>query len=100
LETLAAIWKVICLANRVIGKIFSKLRDIPLFDDAINRFENGILNPVVIRRIRNTTDQDLHAALELYEKRISGQFRFQGSDIIRWLANDENIKDNTSRLSG
>jgi hypothetical protein len=91
------IWKAVCASARPIGWAASKLRSIPIIDDAVSRLQLGALNPVVVRRVRKTTDPDLHAALELYERRISGQLRFQGSDIIRWLAEDAQTRSKDER---
>jgi len=97
METLALIWKFFCALARPLGWAASKLRSIPAVDDAFGRLQLGVLNPVIVRRVRNPTDPDLHVALELYESRISGQLRFQGADIIRWLADDLSTRSKDAR---
>jgi hypothetical protein len=64
------------------------LKTIPAVDDLEERLRTRWFPSVVVRRVTQPTDPDLHAALALYEQRLDGDFRFQTSDIIRWLADD------------
>lgn len=72
-----------------IPKAVKVARKVPAIDDSLSRIQMGLLNPVGVRRVTEVTDSDLHAALELYDKRISDGLRFQSADIIRWIANDK-----------
>lgn len=91
MEWLITLWKTIVAIAGPLKKVFAKLRSIPVVDDFVSRNQQSLFSPVVIRRIRNPKDPDLYAALDLYEKRISGEFRFQGADIIRWLTEDRRL---------
>lgn len=61
---------------------------IPAVDDLESRIRSRFLSPIVMRRVIRLNDPDPHSALDLYEKRIDGDLRFQSADIIRWLADD------------
>jgi hypothetical protein len=67
------------------------LRAIPIIDDFEDRIRARWLQSVIVRRVRQPGDPDLHAALALYEQRLDGELRFQSSDIIRWLVDDLKI---------
>jgi hypothetical protein len=66
-----------------------ELSRIPAVDDFKARVSARWLGPVVVRRVLKPTDSDLHSALYLYEQKLSGDFRFESADIIRWIAEDQ-----------
>lgn len=73
---------------RTLAALLRVLRRIPVFAEAIDRVERVLLNPVVVRLIRDPADPDLDKALQLYERRIPDYQAFEASDIIRWLRDD------------
>ena len=84
--------KAVFALARAMGRVLSALRRIPLVDDLCDRAQRFLLNPIIVRLIRKPDDPDLIAALELYEKRIPDEQRFQASDIIRWLNDDRRTR--------
>ncbi len=90
--------KAVSGAARVAGRLLSLLRKIPVVDDLCDRAGRFLLNPVVVRLIRNADDPDLDAALQLYEKKIPEEERFQPSDIVRWIRDDLNTRRNQRDL--
>lgn len=91
-------WFVVFLKPATIGwkfavRIVGRVREIPVVDDWCCRIEAEWFSPVVVRRIRNPRDNDLHAALRLYEKRIPEDQRFPAADIVNWIADDRQIRD-------
>jgi hypothetical protein len=70
---------------------------IPMVDDLESRVRNRFLSPIVVRRVIRPNDPDLHSALELYEKRLDGDLRFESADIVRWLADDRNTRGDRAR---
>lgn len=92
-----ALWKGIVAVFRVVGRVIGVLRKIPILDDLTDRVQRRLLNPVVVKLIRDADDPDLDAALELYRKRIPEDQRFEPTDIVRWLREDRiNRKTNPS----
>jgi hypothetical protein len=73
-----------------------QLRTIPVVDDFEERIRARYFSAVIVRRIIQPTDPDLHAALGLYEKRLDGELRFGTSDIIRWIEDDLKNRKNSS----
>lgn len=73
---------------RILAALLRLLRRIPKFDEAIDRIQRVLLNPVVVRLVQDPADPDLDKALQLYEKRIPDYQAFEPSDIIRWLRDD------------
>jgi hypothetical protein len=90
--------KAVLTLTRAFGRLLSVLRRIPLVDDLCDRAERFLLNPVVVRLVRKSDDPDLDAALQLYEKRIPDEHRFQASDIIRWLNDDRRTRRKSKDL--
>jgi len=86
-----ALLKPAGICFRIVGSAVRKLRDVPVIDDWCCRVESGLLNPVVVRQIRNPTDGDLHVALDLYDERIPEDERFPRSDIINWIAENRQL---------
>jgi hypothetical protein len=82
-------WKGLETAFRIVGRLLGVLRKIPAVDDAVDHLQRTVFNPVVIELIRHADDPDLDAALKLYVKRIPDDQRFEASDIVRWLREDE-----------
>ena len=81
-------WKGIETAFRLIGRMLGMLRKIPFVDDAVDHLHRTLLNPVVVKLVRDTDDPDLDAALDLYAKRIPDDQRFESADIVRWIRED------------
>ena len=81
-------WKGLGTVFRLVGRVLGVLRKIPAIDNAVDHIQRSLLNPVTTKIIRESDDQDLDAALELYRKRIPDEQRFEPSDIIRWLRED------------
>jgi hypothetical protein len=93
------VWlKAVFALARALGRTLSVVRRIPLIDDFCDRVQRFLLNPIVVRLIRKSDDPDLVAALELYEKRIPDEQRFQASDIIRWLNDDRRTRRKSKDL--
>jgi len=82
------LWKVFEAGLRLVGRLLGLLRKIPVVDDVLGRFQRRLLNPVVIKQVRNPDDPDLDAALDLYRKRVPNDQRFEPSDIVRWIRED------------
>lgn len=81
-------WKALQTVFQLAGRAAGILRRIPLVDDAADRLARRLLNPVIVKLVRNADDPDLDAALELYRKRIPDDQRFESSDIVRWIRDD------------
>ena len=81
-------WKGIETAFRLVGRMLGFFRKIPVVDDAVDHFQRSLLNPVVIKLVREADDPDLDAALKLYSKRIPDDQRFEAADIVRWIRED------------
>jgi hypothetical protein len=82
-------WKGLETAFRLVGRLFGVLRKIPIVDDALDHLQRALLNPVVIKLVRDADDPDLDAALKLYAKRIPDDQRFDADDIVRWIREDQ-----------
>jgi hypothetical protein len=82
-------WKGLQVAGRIAGRMFVIVRMIPYVDDAVDSIQRKFLNPIVIKLIHDTDDPDLDAALELYRKKIPDDQRFEATDIIGWLRDDQ-----------
>jgi hypothetical protein len=88
-------WTGLVTAFRLLGRLLGLLRKIPLVDDAVDRAQRTLLNPVVVKLVRDADDPDLDAALDLYKKRIPDDQRFEAADIVRWIREDgDNRKAN------
>jgi hypothetical protein len=81
-------WKGLETAFRLVGRLLGVLRKIPVVDDAVDHLQRTVLNPVVIKLVRDADDPDLDAALNLYAKRIPDDQRFEADDIVRWIRED------------
>jgi transcriptional regulator NrdR family protein len=90
--------KAVLALTRALGRLLLLLRRIPLVDDLCDRAERFLFNPVVVRLVRKPDDPDLDAALQLYDKRIPDEHRFQASDIIRWLNDDRRTRRKSKDL--
>jgi hypothetical protein len=73
---------------RSLKNIINTIRRVPAVDDFFDRIEKRFLNPVVVQRVTDPRSRDLLSALELYERRIPDEQRFESADIIRWLRED------------
>lgn len=56
-------WKGLETAFRLVGRLLGVLRKIPFVDDAVDHLQRTVLNPVVIKLVRDADDPDLDAAL-------------------------------------
>ncbi len=81
-------WKGLQTTFRLVGRLLRLLRKIPLVDDAVDHLQRALLNPIVVKLVRDADDPDLDAALKLYEKRIPDDQRFEAADIVRWIRED------------
>jgi hypothetical protein len=81
-------WKGLVATFRVVGRLIGVLRKIPFVDEATDHLQRTLLNPVVIKLVRDADDADLDAALKLYTKRIPDDQRFEAEDIVRWIRED------------
>lgn len=86
---LIEIGKTLTAAFQLAGRILSIARKIPIIDDTIERVRFTLLNPILTRLIRHADDPDLDVCLDLYRKRIPDDQRFDPSDIVRWIREDE-----------
>lgn len=86
---LLVIGKMLTTAFELGGRMLGLSRRIPVIDDTITRLQFALFNPIVIRLVRHADDPDLDVALELYRKRIPDDQRFDPSDIVRWIREDE-----------
>jgi hypothetical protein len=75
-------WKSLETAWRLVGRLLGVLRKIPFVDDAVDRAQRTLLNPVVVKVVRDADDADLDAALDLYKRRIPDDQRFEAEDIV------------------
>jgi hypothetical protein len=82
-------WKGVETAFRLVGRLLGVLRKIPVVDDAVDHLMRTLLNPVVIKLVRDADDPDLDAALKLYAKRIPDDQRFEAADVVRWIREDQ-----------
>jgi hypothetical protein len=74
---------------RLVGRLLGFLRKVPIIDELGNRIQRKLLNPIVVKLVRDYSDPDLDAALKLYADRIPEDQQFESSDIVRWIREDE-----------
>ena len=93
MEWVAGILKPLIAFTRGLNRL---LRTIPVVADFEDRLKQRWLSQVVVRRIRRPDDPDLASALDLYSKRIDGDFRFEAADIVRWIEDDFRRREKTA----
>jgi hypothetical protein len=81
-------WKGLTTTFQVVGRLLAVFRKIPVVDEAVDHLQRTLLNPVVIKLVRDADDPDLDSALKLYTKRIPDDQRFEADDIVRWIRED------------